>query len=80
LYFPTGIPQEGDIVGVAYDHVELNFYLNGKNLEVPVLNVRGQVYPAVYVDDGAILDIVLTKFTYSPPPGFSRIMIEQSLL
>lgn len=43
-----GIPTEGDIIGVSFDHVELNFYLNGKNLEVPVLSVRGSVYPALY--------------------------------
>lgn len=43
-----GIPTEGDTIGVSYDHVELNFYLNGKKLEVPVLNVRGNVYPALF--------------------------------
>ncbi|XP_055387597.1 SPRY domain-containing protein 7 [Condylostylus longicornis] len=74
------LPQEGDTIGVAFDHVELNFYLNGKNLEVPVLNVKGTVYPALYVDDGAILDIILNNFSYGPPPGFEKIMIEQSLL
>lgn len=41
-------PSEGDIVGVAFDHVELNFYFNGKNLEVPYRNVRGTVYPVLY--------------------------------
>lgn len=76
----TGIPQEGDTIGVAYDHVELNFYLNGTNLNVPVLNVRGTVFPCLFVDDGAILDIVLDNFSYSAPPGFERILIEQSLL
>lgn len=76
----TGIPSEGDTLGVAYDHVELNFYLNGKKLDIPVLNVKGTVYPALYVDDGAILDIVLDDFNYGPPPGFEKIMIEQSLL
>lgn len=44
----TGIPTEGDIIGIAYDHVELNFYLNGKNLEVPVLGVKGTVYPVLF--------------------------------
>nr|CAD7204127.1 unnamed protein product [Timema douglasi] len=73
-------PQEGDILGVAYDHVELNFYVNGKSLESPVSGIRGSVYPALYVDDGAILDIVLTEFNHEPPPGFDRIMLEQSLL
>lgn len=43
-----GVPAEGDTLGVAYDHVELNFYLNGKKLDVPVLNVRGTVYPALF--------------------------------
>lgn len=41
-------PAEGDTIGVTYDHVELNFYLNGKNLEVPVLNVKGSVFPVLY--------------------------------
>ncbi|XP_053680053.1 SPRY domain-containing protein 7 [Anopheles nili] len=76
----SGLPQEGDTIGVAYDHVELNFYLNGKNLNVPVLNVRGTVHPCLFVDDGAILDIVLDNFAFGPPPGFERILIEQSLL
>lgn len=44
----TGIPCEGDTIGVTYDHVEINFYLNGKKLEVPVLGVRGNVYPALF--------------------------------
>lgn len=76
----TGIPHEGDTIGVAYDHIELNFYLNGTNLNVPVLNVRGTVFPCLFVDDGAILDIILDNFNYSAPPGFERILIEQSLL
>ncbi|XP_055638705.1 SPRY domain-containing protein 7 [Toxorhynchites rutilus septentrionalis] len=76
----TGIPQEGDTIGVAFDHVELNFYLNGTNLNIPVLNIRGTVFPCLFVDDGAILDIVLDNFSFSPPPGFERILVEQSLL
>lgn len=44
----TNFPAEGDTIGVTYDHVELNFYLNGKNLEVPILNVKGTVFPVVY--------------------------------
>lgn len=42
------MPTEGDVIGLAYDHVELNFFLNGKNMEIPVRNVRGSVYPALY--------------------------------
>lgn len=101
----TGIPTEGDIIGIAYDHVELNYYLNGKKLDIPVLGVKGTVYPVLFgkpdhyyanansseiffipfffwflVDDGAILDIILDEFCYGPPPGFDKIMLEQSLL
>ncbi|CAG9107473.1 unnamed protein product [Plutella xylostella] len=74
------MPTEGDTIGVAYDHVELNFFLNGRSLEVPVRSVRGTVYPALYVDDGAILDIILDNFLYPPPSGYEKIMVEQSLL
>ncbi|XP_017102311.2 SPRY domain-containing protein 7 [Drosophila bipectinata] len=74
-------PDEGDIVGVAFDHVELNFYFNGKNLEVPFRNVRGAaLFPVIYVGNGAILDIILDNFSHGPPPGFERILLEQSLL
>ncbi|EDW13753.1 SPRY domain-containing protein 7 [Drosophila mojavensis] len=74
-------PDEGDILGVAFDHVELNFYFNGKNLEVPFINVRGPaLFPVIYVGNGAILDIILDNFTHGPPPGFERILLEQSLL
>jgi hypothetical protein len=34
----------------------------------------------ISVDDGAILDIVLDNFHHSPPGGFDKIMLEQSLL
>lgn len=74
-------PNEGDIVGVAFDHVELNFYFNGKNLEVPFRNVRGAaLFPVIYVGNGAILDIILDNFSHGPPSGFERILLEQSLL
>ncbi|KAJ4428893.1 hypothetical protein ANN_25886 [Periplaneta americana] len=66
--------------GVSYDHIELNFYINGKPTDSPVTGIRGNVYPALYVDDGAILDIVLDNFHHSPPGGFDKIMLEQSLL
>ncbi|KAI5642270.1 SPRY domain-containing protein [Phthorimaea operculella] len=74
------MPVEGDTIGVAYDHDTLNFFLNGKNMEIPVRNIKGTVYPALYVDDGAILDIMLESFLYPPPAGFEKIMVEQSLL
>lgn len=47
----TNIPSEGDTIGVTYDHVELNFYLNGKNLDIPVLNIKGTVYPALFGEE-----------------------------
>ena len=43
-------------------------------------NSRKMVCCFISVDDGAILDIVLDNFNHSPPGGFDKIMLEQSLL
>lgn len=72
--------EEGDSIGVAYDHIDLKFYKNGVLLPSPLTNVRGQVYPMVYVDDGAILDVAFRLFSYNAPAGFTEIMVEQTLL
>jgi len=73
--------QEGDILGFTYDHVELNFYLNGQNLNSPVYGIKGTVFPVFYVDDGAIVDVIFDKFRCSQiPAGFDRIMVEKALL
>ncbi|XP_022286301.1 SPRY domain-containing protein 7-like [Crassostrea virginica] len=73
-------PQEGDVLGFTYDHVQLNFYLNGKPLSTPFTGMKGTLYPVFYVDDGAVMDIQFDKFYHQPPDGFDSIMIEQSLL
>jgi len=72
--------QEGDVLGFSYDHVELNIYSNGKNLDTPILGIKGTVFPVLYVDEGAILDAVFENFCHPPPQGFERIMIEKALL
>lgn len=86
----SALPQEGDIIGISYDHIELNFYLNGKNLNIPSLiklnshsqsgEYNNEIYPCLFVDDGAILDLIVDKFNYQIPSGFDKIMVEQTLL
>ncbi|XP_076435950.1 SPRY domain-containing protein 7-like [Babylonia areolata] len=76
----TAVPQEGDVVGITYDHIEMNFFLNGTALCSPFLGIKGTVFPAFYVDSGAVLDVQFDKFYHQPPDGFDSIMIEQSLL
>jgi len=66
--------------GVSYNHIELNFYVNGQNLDCPFTNVKGNVYPTVYVDDGAVLDVAFEEFVHNLPSGYDKIMLEQSLL
>ncbi|KAK3095542.1 hypothetical protein FSP39_015929 [Pinctada imbricata] len=66
--------------GLAYDHVQLNFLLNGKPLNLPFTGMKGTLYPVFYVDEGAVMDIQFDKFYHQPPDGFDSIMIEQSLL
>lgn len=43
--------------GLTYDHVEMNLYLNGKNMHCPASGIRGTVYPVVY---GKILETFTT--------------------
>ncbi|XP_067668580.1 SPRY domain-containing protein 7-like [Haliotis asinina] len=74
------IAQEGDIVGITYNHIEMNFYVNGDAVNVPFTGIRGTTYPVFYVDDGAVLDVQFEKFYHQPPEGYDSIMIEQSLL
>jgi len=78
-YTVQGI-EEGDVLGFSYDHVELNLYCNGRNLDTPILGIKGTVFPVFYVDEGAILDTVFENFHHPPPGGFERIMIEKALL
>lgn len=72
--------DEGDTVGVSYDHELLNFYHNGENLDANIIGIRGTVYPVFFVDDGAILDVQFSSFYHTPPPGFSKILREKSIL
>ncbi|CAI5454677.1 unnamed protein product [Caenorhabditis angaria] len=72
--------EEGDVIGVTYDHIELRFYINGNPIEDVITGVKGPVYPMVYVDDSAILDIKFKNFVQPPPSGFSEILVEQTIL
>ena len=58
-------PQEGDVIGVVFDHIDLMFYVN-KPIEHSILNIKGnQIFPVVYVDEGAIDDVSFTTFQYN---------------
>ncbi|XP_070539005.1 SPRY domain-containing protein 7-like [Ptychodera flava] len=72
--------NEGDVIGMTYDHIELQLYLNGQSLQCPISGIKGTVYPVFYVDEGAILDVQFSEFYHPPPQGFDKIMFEQSLL
>nr|CRZ22744.1 Bm3443 [Brugia malayi] len=72
--------DESDCIGVAFDHVELKFYKNGVLLPLSISNVKGQVYPIIYVGDNAILDVAFRSFSYNAPVGYEEIMLEQTIL
>ncbi|CAD6191109.1 unnamed protein product [Caenorhabditis auriculariae] len=72
--------EEGDTVGVCYDHVELTFFINGVRCDDTLTGIKGPVYPMLYVDDSAILDVKFKNFSYDPPSGFGEILVEQTLL
>lgn len=71
--------QEGDVIGCSYDHVELNFFINGKPLNLPLRGIKGAIYPAFYVDGNAILDVEFHNFAFSPPSGFQNLMLEKRI-
>lgn len=75
------VVEEGDVVGVSWDHVEMGIFINGERMGA-VSGLRGCLFPALFVDDGAILDVAFSaaSFWHSPPPGFGEIMLEQTLL
>lgn len=54
--------DEGDIIGVTYDHECLNFYLNGDDLETCITGIRGTVYPVFYGMDVKKLFIIDFNF------------------
>lgn len=81
--------EEGDVLGVFYDHTELRFTING----VPqyfhdhglrctgVTGIRGTVYPLLAADEGAVLDVRFTSFQYPPREGgYTEIRLEQNIL
>uniref|UniRef100_H2YZM9 SPRY domain-containing protein 7 n=1 Tax=Ciona savignyi TaxID=51511 RepID=H2YZM9_CIOSA len=70
---------EGDVIGVSYDHVEMNFYLNGKNIGCPVLGVHCTIFPVIYVDESAIIDVEFEDFEHPPPSGFGQILLERRI-
>ncbi|XP_065055787.1 SPRY domain-containing protein 7-like [Rhopilema esculentum] len=76
----TTLPSEGEYLGCSFDHIELNFFLNGKPLHCPLTGIKGSVFPIVSVDDGCIIDANFDNFVYEPPAGYQKIMFEKSLL
>lgn len=61
----------------------------GKNLNIPTLmkfsshitnEYNNEIYPCLFVDDGAILDLIVDNFNYQIPNGYDKIMVEQTLL
>eukprot|EP00049_Salpingoeca_infusionum_P004747 m.83149 g.83149 ORF g.83149 m.83149 type:complete len:255 (+) comp12714_c1_seq4:93-857(+) len=72
--------DEGDVIGVSFDHVELKFFLNGSLLDgASFSGLRGTLYPCLFVDQGAILDLELVNFIHDSPTGFLPLMVEQDL-
>lgn len=72
--------------GIEFDQSEkpvLRFRLNGEEMpDWTVEGMKGTVYPAVFVGDGAICDCMFTAglFDYPLPPRFSAIIPMVSLI
>lgn len=77
---------EGDVIGVAFGQAELpnlSFFLNGELLEHGQVNrIRGEVYPAVSVEQNAKLRCVFdeTNFEHAPPRTHTAIRVTQNII
>ena len=71
--------SEGDVIGVTYNHVEMNFYINGTSLDTPIRGIKGTLFPLLYVDESAIIDVNFSNFSCMPPNGYSEIMVEKQI-
>ena len=48
INYPCSLTNQFHHQGFTYDHVELNVYLNGENLNCPLFGIKGTVYPVFY--------------------------------
>ena len=61
----------------------LSFFLNGELLDQGQVNrIRGEVYPAVSVSDGAELRVVFdeAQFEHAPPRTHSALRVTQNII
>ncbi|KAF7247138.1 hypothetical protein EG68_10098, partial [Paragonimus skrjabini miyazakii] len=85
--------EEGDVIGLSYDHVELQFSVNGAlvplfagqslTLNNGITGLKGTLYPVVGVADNSVLDLGFNSrnFYHSPPIlDFEQILFENKLL
>eukprot|EP00927_Polykrikos_kofoidii_P029223 TRINITY_DN25300_c0_g1_i1.p1 TRINITY_DN25300_c0_g1~~TRINITY_DN25300_c0_g1_i1.p1 ORF type:complete len:191 (-),score=35.34 TRINITY_DN25300_c0_g1_i1:49-621(-) len=78
--------KEGDTVGIEFgqdDIPNLRFFLNGDHIEdATVKYVRGKIYPAVSVRDGAelILHFEPDNFVYPPLGRHTEIRLPRKML
>jgi hypothetical protein len=76
----------GDVISVSYDlsgiRAVLLFALNGVPMDLKVTDIKGDVYPAVSVSDGAVLqaNFGATPYKYPLPDGFSAIILSKDLI
>lgn len=64
--------------GVSYDHVELNFFLNGKSLQCPITGIRGTVYPVFYGESprpGRGIGLCSNPLSFFLPPLFLPLKV-----
>ena len=44
---------------ISYDHIELNFYINGKAMSTPFTGIKGSNYPVLY---GKLIPIIFIGY------------------
>ena len=78
--------KPGDVLSISYDlsgiRAVLLFKLNGVAMDTKVDGIKGDVFPAVSVADGAVLqaNFGAMPYKYPMPEGFSPIILSKDLI
>eukprot|EP00298_Acanthocystis_sp_HF-20_P029054 c7920_g1_i1.p1 GENE.c7920_g1_i1~~c7920_g1_i1.p1 ORF type:complete len:198 (-),score=80.46 c7920_g1_i1:47-640(-) len=76
--------QKGDVVGICFQQSYfpmLTFFVNQKPVEEKGIDkVKGEVAPAIYLQDNAEVEFHFTDLKYSPPPKCFPVIIARDMI
>ena len=66
------------VQGITYDHIEMNFFLNGTALCTPFMGIKGTVFPAFYGMEHTSGDTCVLLVTAGNGCGFLSLSVSRN--